>query len=205
MTGGFELVPLIKSLGYIGIFSAIILENGVPLFFWLPGDTLLLTAGFLAAQGFLDIKILVIGGFIMAVLGYMVGYFLGFKLGLRMFKNGDTKYVKMEHLEKTKEFYQKYGNWSLLIARFLPLRSFVCFLAGVTEMPYWKFMIYNVIGAVAWGVFLPLIGYFVGEQVGDIQDLEMLVLLPLLGVVGTVLLIPMFLHGMKKKPKKEEE
>ncbi len=195
---GFEIVPFIKSAGYFGIFAMIVLENGIPLLFFLPGDTLLLTAGFIAAQGYLDIKILVIGGFIMAISGYMLGYYLGKKVTKRIFENGDTRYIKLEHLEKTKEFYNKYGALSLFLARFLPFRACVCFLAGASEMRYSTFMFYNVTSAIAWAIFLPLIGYFLGSLI-PIHDLKMIALLPLAGIVGSIILFVIILHLKKHK------
>lgn len=198
MTFGFDLVPLIKSVGYLGIFATILLENGVPLLFFLPGDTLLLTAGFLAAQGFLDIEILVIGGFVMAIFGYMLGYYLGQTIGLKLFSENNSKYLKMEHLEKTREFYDKYGNLSLLLARFLPLRACVCFMAGVAQMRYSTFMFYNVLGAFAWGVILPLLGFYLGKMI-PINDLKTLTLIPIAAVIATLILVPLFLHYVKKK------
>jgi len=197
MTFGFDVVALIKSAGYIGIFSMIVLENGVPILFFLPGDTLLLTAGFLAAQGILDIKILLVGGFVMAILGYMLGYYLGQKIGKRILIHDDSRYIKKEHLEKTKEFYNKYGEVSLLIARFLPLRACVCFLAGVIDMNYRTFMIYNVIGAFAWAVLLPLIGYGLGKLI-PFDDLKTISLFPLAAIFLTLIVVPIILKRLKK-------
>lgn len=194
---GFDAVDLIKSAGYLGVFGTIILENSVPLLFFLPGDTLLLTAGFLAAQGVLDINILIAGGFIAAILGYMFGYFLGDRVGKKVLKNGDGRYIKQEHLEKTKGFYNKYGEISLLLARFLPLRACVCFLAGVIEMNYSRFMLYNVIGAFAWAVMLPLIGFALGKLV-PIDDLKMVAMLPVAAIFLTLICVPMVLHRLKK-------
>lgn len=203
MDFGFDAVDLIKSAGYLGVFGTIILENSVPLLFFLPGDTLLLTAGFLAAQGVLDIKILIAGGFIASIFGYMFGYFLGHKVGKKVLKNGDGKYIKQEHLEKTKDFYNKYGEISLLIARFMPLRACVCFLAGVIDMHYGRFMLYNVIGAFAWAVLLPLFGYFMGKLV-PIEDLKIVAMVPVVAIVLTLLCVPALLHHLKKKDKKAE-
>lgn len=198
----FDVVTFVKSAGYVGIFSMILLENGIPLLFFLPGDTLLLAAGFIAAQGYLEIEILVIGGFIMAILGYMLGYYLGQKVTAKVFEKGDTRYVKLEHLEKTKVFYQKYGPASLFLARFLPFRSCVCFLAGASEMRYSTFMFYNVASAVAWAVFLPLIGYFFGTLI-PVKDLKLIAMVPIAGVVGTLLLLWVAIEYKKRKAAKK--
>jgi membrane-associated protein len=204
MTFGFDLISVIKSAGYFGIFAAILLENGVPLLFFLPGDTLLLTAGFLAAQGFLNIEVLVLGGFFMAIFGYMLGYYLGQTIGLKLFSENNSRYLKMEHLEKTREFYNKYGNLSLLLARFLPLRACVCFMAGVAQMRYGTFMFYNIVGAFAWGVILPLIGFYLGKMI-PINDLKTLTLIPLVAVIATISLAVFGAHYLKKKSKTEDK
>lgn len=188
-----DLVDLIKSVGYLGIFTSLLLENGVLIFFFLPGDSLLLTAGFLASQGVLDIHVLAVGSFIVAILGYMVGYHLGIKYGLKLFDRGDTRFLKQTHLVKARDFYKRWGNLALVLARFLPLRSFVCFLAGVTEMKYSTFMFYNIVGAFLWAVILPWIGFALGHIV-PIHDLKILSLVPIIAVLGTLLAVPAFYH-----------
>lgn len=200
MTPGIDVITLIKSAGYLGVFGAILLENGVPLLFFLPGDTLLLTAGFLAAQGFLDIRLLVIGGFIVSILGYMLGYYLGQKIGKKILYQKGNRFIKREHLESTKEFYNKYGEISLLLARFLPLRACVCFMAGVIDMNYTRFMIYNVIGAFAWAVLLPLIGFGLGKVI-PIDDLKLISLFPIAAIVLTLVVVPFILHRIKPAEK----
>lgn len=197
-----DLVDVIKSVGYLGIFSSLLLENGVLIFFFLPGDSLLLTAGFLAAQGVLDIHILAVGSFIVAIIGYMVGYYLGIRYGLKLFDKGDTRFLKQTHLVKARGFYKKWGNLALVLARFLPLRSFVCFLAGVTEMKYSTFMFYNIVGAFAWAVILPWIGYILGHIV-PINDLKILSLIPLVAVLGTLLAVPAYYQFKRMRDRKD--
>lgn len=201
---GLDLVPLIKSFGYFGIFSAILLENGIPILFFVPGDTLLLTAGFLASQGYLNIQVLVAGAFISAILGYMLGYKLGHETGRKVLKKEDNRFIKQEHVQKTKILYKKYGPISLLLARFLPLRACVCFLAGAISMPYQTFMIFNVIGALAWGVLLPLVGYYLGSMI-PLDDLKMLAFIPLMGICCTIIFIPMVVHMLRNRTKKDND
>lgn len=195
----FDLVSLIKTVGYAGIFTSLFLENGVLIFFFLPGDSLLLTAGFLAGQGVLNIWIIVWGSLAVAILGYMAGYHIGIRYGLKLFEKGDRRFLKVRHLEQSRVFYRKYGALALVLARFLPLRSFVCFLAGVTEMNYRKFMIYNVIGAVLWAALLPLIGYYLGSLI-PLENLEVLTLVPVVAVLGTLVCAHlMWLYHRRKK------
>ncbi len=201
---GFDVVAFIKSAGYFGIFAMILLENSIPLLFFLPGDTLLLAAGFIAAQGYLDINVLVVGGFTMAVMGYMLGYYLGHKVTSKVFEKGDTRFIKLEHLEKTKVFYEKYGSSALFLARFLPFRSCVCFLAGATNMKYGTFMFYNITSAIAWAIFLPLIGYFFGTLI-PIKDLKLIAMVPLIGVIGTFVMLLVIVKYRKYKESASKE
>ena len=199
---GLDLIPLIKSFGYCGIFAAILLENGIPILFFVPGDTLLLTAGFLASQGYLDIQLLVVGGFITAILGYMLGYKLGHETGRKIFSKEESRFIKHEHVQKTKLLYKKYGPISLLLARFLPLRACVCFVAGAISMPYGTFMLFNVIGALAWGVMLPLVGYYLGNMI-PLDNLKMLAVIPLMGICCTIIFVPIALHMLRHRAKKD--
>lgn len=182
---GFELVTLIKSLGYGGIFTTILLENSVPLLFFLPGDTLLFTAGFLAAQGLLDLRIVMAGCFVTSVLGYMLGYHLGRKMQPKLFKEESKNWFTPENLEKTKRFYAKYGNVSIFIARFLPLRACVSFMAGVANMHYGTFMFYNVLSALVWALGLPIAGAYLGQLI-PIEDMKMALILPVIVIIGGI-------------------
>lgn len=201
---GLDILPLIKAFGYVGIFSAILLENSIPILFFVPGDTLLLTAGFLASQGYLDIEILLIGGFLSAILGYVAGYHLGHRVGTKVFRQGNSRYIKAEHLEKTKEFYNKYGSLSILIARFLPLRACVVFIAGAVHMPYRIFMTYNILSAFAWAVILPLVGYYLGQLI-PVEELKKLTLIPIAGIVFMAVLVPVLIHTVKKRSNNAQE
>lgn len=160
---GPEIIPAIKSLGYLGIFVSIVLENGVILFFFMPSDSLLFAAGFLASQGVLDIRLVLPICFIGSVIGYMVGYFLGQKAEPALRTGRFSKYVNKEHLLDAEKMYRKYANMALLLARFFPIRAFVSFFAGASAVPYKAFMFYNVVGGFIWSFSLVLIGYYFGE------------------------------------------
>ena len=161
---GLDILGLIKSLGYAGIWGAVFLESGVLAFFFLPGDSLLFTAGFLASQDFLNIYLLVAGCFVAAVTGNMLGYEIGRRVGLRLFARGDGRFVKRAHLEMTQRFYERHGAMAVITARFMPIiRTFVPFLAGVAQVPYRRFMLYTVVGAFLWGVCLTVAGFFFGR------------------------------------------
>lgn len=157
-------LSLIKSLGYLGVWGIVFAESGILMFFFLPGDSLLFTAGFLASQDFMNIWLLMGGCLLAAITGNMLGYEIGRRLGLRLFKNGDTRFLKVKHLEMTQSFYEKHGAMTIIMARFLPIiRTFAPFLAGVVAMPYRKFLLYTIIGAFAWVCGLCTLGFALGN------------------------------------------
>jgi len=166
----FELEPLIRSAGYIGIFTIIFAESGLLIGFFLPGDSLLFTAGILASQGLFDITILTTGVFIAAILGDNVGYAFGKRVGPRLFKRPDSLLFHQKNIERAQAFFEKHGGKTLILARFTPVvRTFAPILAGVGKMEYKRFFFYNVIGAVIWAIGVTLLGYFLGQVIPDIE------------------------------------
>lgn len=162
----FDILALIKAIGYFGVWGIVFAESGIIFAFFLPGDSLLFTAGVLSAQGTLNIVTLATGCFIAALTGNMLGYEVGRRVGLRLFKNGDTRFLKKKHLEMTQSFFNKHGKMAIILARFLPIiRTFMPFLAGVAQVPYRLFFLYSLIGALAWAVGLTVLGYFLGELI----------------------------------------
>lgn len=132
-----DLPELIKSIGYFGIWAIIFAESGLLIGFFLPGDSLLFTAGFLASQGFLNIGLLILGAFVGAVAGDNVGYATGARFGRRLFNKEDFWLFHKKHIVKTKKFYQKYGKKTIVLARFLPIvRTFAPIVAGIGGMHY---------------------------------------------------------------------
>ena len=161
---GIDIVALIKTLGYLGVWAILFAESGILFFFFLPGDSLLFTAGFLASQGFLNIVILSAGGFIAAMTGNLLGYEVGRRVGLRLFDRPDSRFLKRKHLEMTQRFFEKHGAMAVIMARFMPIiRTFTPFLAGAVFMPYRRFFLHTVIGAVLWAVGLCVAGYYFGR------------------------------------------
>ncbi|MGH9857339.1 MAG: DedA family protein, partial [Acidobacteriota bacterium] len=132
---------IIKATGYLGIFIIVFVESGLLVGFFLPGDSLLFTAGFLASQGLLDIALLVGLVFVAAVLGDSTGYSIGRRLGPRVFKKPDSIVFSHDHIRRSQEFYQKHGGKTIILARFIPVvRTFAPVLAGVGKMPYRTFL-----------------------------------------------------------------
>jgi membrane-associated protein len=166
-----DIVSLVEAVGYIGLFAIIFAESGLFFGFFLPGDTLLFTAGLLASQGFFNIYILLALFALSAIIGDSVGYWFGKKVGPKIFNKEDSFFFQKKHIERTHNFYEKYGTKTIVLARFVPIvRTFAPILAGVGEMKYKTFLKYNIIGALLWGVGITFIGYFLGSRVPNIEN-----------------------------------
>jgi len=162
-----HLDALIVSYGtwsYVVLFLIVFCETGLVVTPILPGDSLLFAAGALAGRGSLDVVLLGVLLFIAAVLGDAVNYKIGHYIGPKVFERKDSKIFKQAYLQKTQEFYDRYGPKTIVIARFVPIvRTFAPFLAGVGKMSYSKFGFYNVTGALLWVGSLVTAGYLFGE------------------------------------------
>lgn len=193
----FDLVEIIKSLGYFGVWGIIFAESGLLIGFFLPGDSLLFTAGFVASQQLLNIWVLIIGAFICAVLGDNVGYATGHRFGRRLFQKEDSWLFHKKHLVKTTNFYQKHGKKTLVLARFVPIvRTFAPIVAGIGAMHYRTFMSYNLIGGLLWTFGITLLGFFLGKSLPAEQVDKFL--LPIIGLIIVVSLIPSIIHVVKE-------
>lgn len=183
----FDLVPFIQTAGYLGVFAIVFLESGMLIGFFFPGDSLLFTAGILASQGFLDIKILIAGCFLAAVAGDSVGYFIGKKFGKRLFNKEDSIWFHKEHLNRAQKFYDKHGGKTIILARFIPvIRAFAPVVAGVGEMKYRRFVIFNLFGGVLWAIGVTLAGYYLGNLIPDVDKY----LLPIIGLIVIASILP---------------
>ena len=182
-----DLPALIETVGLIGIFSILFAETGLLIGFFLPGDSLLFTAGFLASQDILPILPLIAGSFLAAVIGDSTGYAIGYRLGQTLYKREDSRFFKREHLTRAHAFYQKHGPKTIVLARFVPIvRTFAPVVAGAAEMHYGTFLTYNVIGGLLWAVGLPLTGYYLGSLIPDVDRY----LLPIVLVIIVLSVIP---------------
>lgn len=197
---GPDLAELIRLIGYPGLAAIIFAESGLLIGFFLPGASLLFTAGFLASQGLLDIRIIVPLVAIAAILGDNVGYWFGAKVGIHLFDRPDSRFFKREHLERTRRFYAKYGTRTILFARFIPMiRTFAPILAGIAGMPYRPFMIYNILGGILWASGVSFAGYILGETVpGTANYIEFVVL----GII-VASCIPLAVEYFRKKRRPE--
>ena len=197
----FNLPELIKTAGLLGIFGIVFAESGLFIGFFLPGDSLLFTAGFLASQGFLNIYLLLAVSFIGAVLGDSFGYAFGRKVGPKIFNKEDSLLFNKDHLRRANEFYEKHGGKAIILARFMPIiRTFAPILAGVGRMSYSKFLSYNIIGGLLWGVGVTLAGFYLGRAIPDVDRY----LIPI--VLGIIILsvLPTIIHILKDKSYREQ-
>jgi len=193
-----DLIGLIKTFGYLGIFTIVFAESGLFFGFFFPGDSLLFTAGLIASQGFLNIWILIPLIILGAILGDNVGYWFGAKVGPKIFTREDSFFFHKRHVERTHNFYLKYGAKAVVLARFIPIvRTFTPILAGVGTMPYGTFLKFNIIGGVLWGAGVTLLSYFLGAVIPGIDRY----LLPIIIGIIVVSLIPIIVELIKNKQK----
>jgi len=186
-----DLVLLIQTVGYLGIFTIVFLESGLLIGFFFPGDSLLFTAGFLASQGYLDIRILILECFVAAVLGDSIGYLIGVKLGPKIFTKENSIFFQKKHLDRAQKFYDKHGGKTIVLARFIPvIRAFAPVVAGAGKMNYKKFVFFNLFGAILWAIGVTLAGYYLGSLIPDVDKY----LLPIVGLIVIVSALPVLHH-----------
>jgi len=167
---GLDLQETLKHIGHIGILAIIFAECGILAGFFLPGDSLLFTAGLLASTGYLNLWIILIGGSLAAVAGDSFGYYLGHKFGPRVFNKESSLLFHKGHVERARNYYAKYGPLTIFIARFMPIiRTFAPVMAGVGRMNYPTFLFFNVSGGLFWVFSMTLLGYFLGELIDNID------------------------------------
>ena len=198
---GIDLVTLIKTIGYLGIFGIIFAESGLFLGFFLPGDSLLFTACFLASQGFFNILLLMALCFLGAVLGDSFGYAFGRKTGPAIFSREDSLFFHKRHLERARLFYEKHGGKTIVLARFMPvIRTFAPISAGVGNMRYRTFLYYNVFGGVIWAIGMPFLGYFLGSVIPDVDKY----IIPMVAAIIVLSFLPPVTHVLRDKEHREE-
>jgi membrane-associated protein len=196
----FNLKEIVESLGYFGVWGIIFAESGLLIGFFLPGDSLLFTAGFIASlpQSPMNIWVLIFGCFVCAVLGDNVGYATGSRFGRKLFQKEDSWFFQKKHLEKTQAFYEKHGKKTIVLARFVPIiRTFAPIIAGLGDMRYRIFMSYNLIGGFLWTFGITILGFFLGKSV-PAEQLDKY-LLPIIALIIVVSLIPSVIHFIQEK------
>lgn len=192
----FDFVTFIKTVGYVGIFAIIFSESGLFIGFFLPGDSLLFTAGFLASQGYLNIVLLVIICFAAAVLGDSFGYAFGYRIGPKIFNKENSRFFRREYIERTRAFYDLHGKKTIVLARFIPvIRTLAPIFAGVGNMRYPTFLFYNVVGAFLWTVGLLFLGFTLGNTIPNIDRY----IIPIVILIAITSFIPALIHILRGK------
>jgi membrane-associated protein len=166
----YNVPELIRLVGFVGLIVIVFAETGLLIGFFLPGDSLLITAGLFAARGDFNIATLIGALIPAAILGNATGYQIGKRTGHALYSRPNSLLFRREHLRITHEFYEKHGPLTIVLAQFMPIvRTFAPVVAGVAEMGYRKFATYNVVGAILWIGSMTLCGYLLGSIVPDIE------------------------------------
>jgi membrane-associated protein len=187
----FSITHLIQTGGLFLIALIIFGESGMMIGFFFPGDTLLLSAGVLAAAGKLGLLPTIAAIAAAAILGDNTGYHIGRKLGPRLFNKPDGVVFRKEHIDRAEKFYEKHGSKTMLVAHFIPIvRAFVPVTAGAAKMIYWQYVIFDAIGDIAWTVVMTLLGYYVASRIPGVEKL----IDPILILVVIVFLAPTIWH-----------
>ena len=170
LTGKVSLDALVRWGGYVVLTAIVFVETGLLVGFFLPGDSLLITAGLVAATGALNIWWLNVLLITAAIVGDSVGYAIGRRLGPALFTRPKSRLFNPKHIERTRRFYERHGAKTIVIARFVPIvRTFAPVVAGVGLMDYRRFITYNVVGGVGWVVSMTWAGYLLGRAIPDIN------------------------------------
>jgi membrane-associated protein len=190
-----EIVDSLSPYGEVVLALIVFAETGLLIGFFLPGDSLLFTAGVLASSGSPNIAFVTIGCVVAAFLGSEVGYMIGERVGPRLFTRPNSRFFKQANVERTKAFFEKHGPKTIVIARFVPIvRTFTPVMAGVGKMPRRTYSTYNAIGAVLWAGGVTLLGYALGDAI-DIDTY----LLPIIAVIVLISLIPPFIEWRRSR------
>jgi membrane-associated protein len=167
----YNVPELIRLVGFYGLILIVFAETGLLVGFFLPGDSLLITAGLFAARGDFDYAMLLLALIPAAIIGNATGYYIGHRTGMRLYSRPDSLLFRREHLRMTREYYEKHGGKTIILAQFIPiLRTFAPVVAGVGEMGYRQFATYNVVGAILWVGSMLTAGYLLGNAIPNIES-----------------------------------
>ena len=196
LSGRYALDDLIRWGGYAVLVAIVFVETGLLIGFFLPGDSLLITAGLVAATGTLNIWWLNLLLIVAAVVGDSVGYTIGWRAGPRLFTRPKSLLFNPRHVERTRAFYARHGAKTIVIARFVPIvRTFAPVVAGVGQMEYRRFLFYNVAGGIGWVTSMTWAGYLLGQTVPNISEHIHVVVL----IVIVLSLIPIVVEVVRER------
>lgn len=192
--------------GYVGLCVIIFSETGLLVGFFLPGDSLLVTAGlYAAATGKLQVSLLIPLLIIAAISGNAVGYYIGHRAGHALYNRPQSRFFRRDHLLKTKEFYERYGGITIVMAQFIPFaRTFAPVVAGIAEMTYRRFAMFNVGGAIGWITSMVLIGYYLGRTIPGIERHIEIVIAIVVFISVLPIIVKYLQHRARKQPAAEK-
>lgn len=189
---------LIEAFGTIGIFAIVFAESGLLIGFFLPGDSLLFTAGLIASQGnleiHLNIAVLAIGCPIAAIAGDQVGYLFGRRVGPALFRRPDARFFKQRNLELARDYFDRHGSGTIVLARFVPVvRTFAPMVAGAARMRWRTFVTFNVVGGILWGSGAVIAGYVLGRSIPNPDKW----VVPIVVLIFALSFVPVIKEGLK--------
>ncbi len=195
-----DLPALIRLCGYVGLVVIIFSETGLLAGFFLPGDSLLITAGLLCSMDeTMNFYVLNLLLSLAAILGDSTGYFIGYHLGPKLFNKDDSVFFHKDHLVRTQKFYEKHGPKTIVLARFVPIiRTFAPTIAGAAKMDYKKFFFFNFFGGILWVVSMTSIGFFLGNSIPNIEK-QLHIIIILVVVISFVPILKESLQIVKNK------
>jgi membrane-associated protein len=186
---------LIETFGTLGVIAIIFAETGLLIGFFLPGDSLLVTAGVLASQGKLNLAVILAGTAVASIVGAQTGYLIGMKAGPALFRRPESRLFKREYVEKAQSYFDHHGSKTIVLARFVPIvRTFANVVAGVGRMDARRFLLFNIVGGVIWTVGITMLGYALGQ----IPGIDKYLLLVIAGIVA-ISLIPVGLEFLRAR------
>jgi len=196
VTGAHSLDDLIRWGGYVVLVAIVFTETGLLVGFFLPGDSLLITAGLVAAGGGLNIWWLNGLLIVAAIVGDSVGYAIGWRVGPRLFTREKSLVFNPRHVERTRRFYERHGSKTIVIARFVPIvRTFAPVVAGVGQMQYRRFLLYNILGGVGWVLSMTWAGYLLGRAIPNVDRYMHLIVI----IVIILSVIPIGVEILKER------
>ena len=196
-----EMLDWVGPWTYVFLFLIVFCETGLVVTPFLPGDSLLFAAGALAATHSLNLSVLLVSLAVAAILGDAVNYLIGAKFGERFLATQKIPWIRKEHLDQTHAFFERYGNKTIVLARFVPIvRTFAPFVAGIGQMSYRQFGVYNIVGGCAWVLSCTLAGYLFGSREIVKNNFPLVVL----GIVG-VSVLPIVWEAVRSRARRRAE
>ncbi len=187
----FELLSPFGTIGFWIVVAIIFAECGILIGFFLPGDSLLFITGMLIAAGIININVYLAALILIvaAILGNITGYWIGHKAGPALFNRPDSRLFKQEYVDKTHEFFERYGARAIVLARFVPIvRTFITAVAGIGRMDFRRYITFSIVGAVLWAGLITLLGYFLGNVTFIKENIEyMAIAIVLVSIVPIVI------------------